>query len=97
MLQVPLGQPEIILRSVPLESHKILWSLFGPDQSMGDNVFHFELFLIIHQLWWGSLVRGSHLLWAGVIRFQVLHVLKWGQPSKSGWDFYSDSVGSSNL
>jgi hypothetical protein len=78
MLQVPLGQPEIILRSIPLEPHKIFWSLLGPDQSMGDNVFHLKLFLIIHQLWWGSLVSGSHLLRAGVIRFQVLHILKWG-------------------
>jgi hypothetical protein len=72
MLQVPLGQPEIIFRSVPLESHKILWSLLGPDQSMGDNVLHLKLFLIIHQFRWGSLVSGSHLLRAGVVGFQVL-------------------------
>ena len=74
VLQVLLGQPEVILRPIPFEPHEVFWSLLGPDQS----ILHFKLFLIIHQLWWGGLVRWPDLLGAGVIRFQVLHILKWG-------------------
>ncbi len=78
MLQVLLGQPEVILRPVSLEPHKVFWLLLGSDQSVGDDILYFKLFLIIHQLQWGGLVRGPDLLGEGVIRFQVLHVLKWG-------------------
>ncbi len=79
MFQVPLGQPEVVLSSIPLEPNKELWLFVGSqaDWSVCYDVFH--LFLTIHQLWWLGLVSGPYLGRVGVVRLQALHILKLGE------------------
>jgi hypothetical protein len=67
MFQVPLGQPEVILWSIALEADQEFWSLVWADQSVGQDIFNLELFFSLHQFRGWSLMRGSHLGWAGVV------------------------------
>jgi hypothetical protein len=48
VLQVPLGQPEVVLGPVSLESDKVFWSFVRTDQSVGDDILHLEFFFVIH-------------------------------------------------
>jgi hypothetical protein len=48
VFQVPLGQPEVVLRPVSLESDKVFWSFVRTDQSVGDDILHLEFFFVIH-------------------------------------------------
>ncbi len=57
MLQISLGQPEVVLWTVAQEPNQVLRSFVGADQSVCYDVFHLKLFLIIHQLLlWGLIV-----------------------------------------
>ena len=67
MGQVPLRQPEVIFRSIALETDQEFWPLVRADQSVGKNIFNLELFFSLHQFQGRSLMRGSHLQWAGVV------------------------------
>jgi hypothetical protein len=97
MGQVPLGQPEVIFWSIALETNQEFWSLVRADQSVGENVFNLKLFFSFHQFWGRGLMRWSHLWWAGMVRFQILHILEWSESSETWWDLHSDSVGSSEF
>ncbi len=57
-LQVPLGQPEVILWTIPLEPTKVCWLFVRSYQSVCDDVFHLELLFTVHQLWWWGLMSG---------------------------------------
>jgi hypothetical protein len=54
MLQVLLGQPEVLLRAIALKPYQVLWLSTGANQLMGNNIFHPELFFTFHQLGWGA-------------------------------------------
>ncbi len=97
MVQVPLLQPEIILWSIAFEADQEFWPIVLANQAVGENICDIELFFSLYQLWGWLLMRGSNLRWAGVVGFQILHILKWGESGKVWWDFHLDSVGSSEL
>ncbi len=97
MLQVALGQPEVILWSIAFEADQELWSLVWVNQSMGENIFYLKLFFTFHQLRRQCLIRGPHFRGVGVVGFQVFHILKWSESGEVWWDLHSDSVGPSEL
>ena len=66
MFQVLLRQPEVVLWPVSFEPNEVLWLLVRADQSVCDDVLHFKLFLVIHQLQRGGLVRWPDL-WRAVV------------------------------
>ncbi len=61
MVQVALGQPEVILWAIALEPDHVFWLSILTYQLVGENIFYLKLFLTLHQLEWWSLMRGSHL------------------------------------
>ena len=97
MGQVPLGQPEVIFWSIALEADQEFWSLVRADQSVSKDIFNLELLFPLYQLRGLGLVRWPHLWWAGVVGFQILHILEWGESVEAWGDLHSNSVGSSEL
>ncbi len=99
MVQVPLGQPEVILWSIAFQADQEFWPLVWADQSVGKDILDLELFFSFHQFRGWSLMRGSHLGWAGVpvVGLYILHILEWSESSKTWRDLHSDSVGSSEF
>ena len=92
-----LGQPEVILWPIVLEADQVFRSLVLADQSVGEYFFNLELFFSIYQLWGWRLMRGPDLRRAGVVGFQVLHVLEWSESGEAWRDLHVDSVGSSEF
>ncbi len=79
------------------EADQVFWLLVWANQSMGKNIFDLELFLSLHQLGGWCFMRRSNLRWAGVVGFQVLHILEWSVSGETWWDLHLDSVGSSEF
>jgi hypothetical protein len=63
MLQVALGQTEVILQSIAFEVDQEFWSFkfVWSNQPVGKKIFYLELFFSFHQLGWERLMGGLHL------------------------------------